>query len=73
MKRTLNLVVANSTETCENEEFVLFCNNLSAQTNGLFLSKVRKLNGFVSFGLAGATDIWQPVDCGLGHMLKSFV
>eukprot|EP00795_Rhopilema_esculentum_P014944 gene14944-biopygen848 len=73
VKRTLKPAVQNSSETGENEEFVLFCDNLSAQTNDLFLSKVRKLNGVVWFGLAGATDIWQPVDCGFGNMLKSLV
>ena len=69
--RTLKPAVINTSET--NKEFVLFCDNLSAQTNELFLSEVRKLNGIVWFGLAGATDIWQPVDCGFGYMLKSLV
>ena len=35
--------------------------------------RLRKLNGIVWFGLAGATDICQSVDCGFGYMLKSLV
>ncbi len=73
VKRTPKPAVANSTETGENEEFVLICDNLSAQTNDLFLNEVRKLNGVFWIGLASSTDIWQPVDCGFGHMLKSLV
>jgi len=69
--RTLKPAVMITSET--NKEFVLFCDNLSAQTNELCLSEVRKLNGIVWFGLAGTTDIWQPVDCGFGYMLKSLV
>ena len=69
--RTLKPAVMNTSKT--NKEFVRFCDNLSAQTNELFLSEVRKLSGIVWFGLAGATDIWQLVDCGFGYMLKSLV
>ena len=57
----------------ENSEFLLFCVNHSARTDALFLSKVKALNGIVWFGVPGATDIWQPVDCGFGNMLKSMV
>eukprot|EP00794_Sanderia_malayensis_P002845 gene2845-3290_t len=34
-------------------------------------NEVRKINGIVWYGVAGATDIGQPVDCGFGSMLKS--
>ena len=43
-------------------EFVLFCDNLSAQTFDQFLSGIKALNGIVWFGVQDATDIWQPVD-----------
>eukprot|EP00795_Rhopilema_esculentum_P004797 gene4797-biopygen12420 len=57
----------------ENSEFLLFCDNLSAQTDALFLSKVMVLNGIIRFGVPGATDIWQPVECGFGNMIKPMV
>ena len=69
--RILKPAVMTTSET--KKEFVLFCDNLSTQTNELFLSEVRKLNGIVWFELAGATVIWQPVDCGFGYMLTSLV
>ncbi len=73
VKKTLKPVIMKGTETSENEEFVLFCDNLSAQTNELFLQEVRKLNDIEWYGLAGATDNWHSIDCGFGHMLKSMV
>ena len=60
----------NASETDGKEEFVLFCDNLSAQTNELLYSEVRKINGRCWFGMAGITDIWQAVDCDSEHMLK---
>ena len=43
---------------------------MKGQANDLFLSEVRSLGGIVWFGVADATDIWQPVDSGFGQMLK---
>eukprot|EP00794_Sanderia_malayensis_P002733 gene2733-3158_t len=69
VKKTLKPAVEK--DGAGNEEFVLFCDNLNAQSNELFCSEVRKINGIVWYGVAGATDIGQPVDCGFGSMLKS--
>ena len=54
----------------EGEEFVLLCDNLTAQTSEDFKSAVKNINGIVWYGLPGATDIWQPVDAGYGWLLK---
>jgi len=66
VKNTLNSAVSE-----DESEFVLFCDNLSAQVSEDFLREVRAINGIVWFGEPGATDIWQPVDNGFGKMLKS--
>ena len=50
----------------DESEFVLFCDNLSAQVSEEFLREIRAINGIVWFGEPGATDIWQPVDNGFG-------
>ena len=60
-------------KTDNDEEFILFCDNLAAQTSELFLAEVKSINGLVWFGVSGATDIWQPVDCGIGQILKRTV
>ena len=43
------------------------------QASDQFLSTVHSINGIVWFGVSGAIDIWQPVDCGIGEMLKQMV
>ena len=43
-------------------EFILFCDNLTAQTSEQFLSEVKAPNGIVWLGVKDATDIWQPAD-----------
>ena len=53
--------------------FVLFCDNLTVQVSDEFLQAVREINGSVCFSPSGATDSWQPVDCGIGRMLKQKV
>ena len=58
------------TEPLEGKEFVLFCDNLTTQVRKEFLQAVREINGIVWFGVTGASNIWQPVDCGIGRMLK---
>ena len=65
-KKTLKPAVSDS-----ESEFVLFCDNLTAQTSDVFLSEIRAMNGIVWFGEPGATDIWQPVDNGFGKMLTA--
>ena len=51
-------------------EFVLFVDNLGAQLTPQFKSAVRDIGGIAYYGVANATDIWQPVDAGAGQMLK---
>ena len=53
--------------------FVLFCDNLSAQTSDEFKDAVSKLGGIVWYGLTNATDLWQPVDGGFAELLKTLV
>ena len=55
----------------DESEFVLFCDNLSAQVIEEFLREIHAINGIVWFGEPGSTDIWQPVDNGFGKMLKT--
>ena len=64
-KRTLKEAVYK-----ENEEFLLFCDNLKGQAHELFLQETRSLNGVVWFGIPDATDIWQPADCNFGRVVK---
>ena len=61
------------TKPLESKEFVLFCDNLTAQVSKEFLQAVREINGIVWFAVTGATDIWQPVYRGIGLMLKQTV
>ena len=61
------------TKPLEGKEFVLFCDNLTAQVSKEFLQAVREINGIVWFAVTGATDIWQPVYRGIGLMLKQTV
>ena len=53
----------------------LFCDNLEAEVTAQFQSAVKGLDGVVWYGPAGAmaTDIWQPVVCGYGRLLKSLI
>ena len=53
--------------------FVLFCDNLSSQTHEDFKAKISSMGGVVWFGLPNATDLWQPVDAGLGELLKTLI
>merc|ERR1711981_418281 len=57
----------------EDEEFLLICDNLNAQTSEAFKQSVRSINGLVWYGLPGATDKWQPVDAGYGFTLKHLI
>ena len=50
--------------------FVLFADNLTAQTTDHFKSAVSNISGLVWFGLANATELWQVVDAGLDQTLK---
>ena len=52
-------------------EYVLFCDNLTGQTTDEFKKEIRKTNGIVWFGVANATNVWQPVDCGYGQLYKA--
>ena len=50
-------------------EFSLLYENLYK----IFLNEIRPPSGIVLFGIAGAKDIWQPVDSCFGQILKSKV
>ena len=54
----------------EEDHFVLFCNNLQGQISDGFKDAVGALDGLVWYGVANATDIWQPIDAGYAQLLK---
>ena len=55
----------------DDERFVLFFDNLTAQVSEEFKESVSKRNGVVWYGLSNATDLWQPVDAGYAQILKT--
>jgi len=55
------------------ERFVLLLDNLTTHTEESFKKSVSDLKGLVWFGLADATDLWQPVDAGYAQVLKSLI
>jgi hypothetical protein len=63
LERTFKPAVAD-------KEFLLFCDNLDAQTHVDFREKVKEYGGFPRYGPPGLTDAWQPVDSGHGQLLK---
>ncbi|XP_065642725.1 uncharacterized protein LOC136074348 [Hydra vulgaris] len=65
VKNTLSNAVANL------DEYVLFCDNLTAQVSDEFLNEVRQHKGIVWFGVPNGTHFWQPVDAGPGKAFKS--
>lgn len=67
VRRTLSKDVADL------NEYVLFCDNLTAQTSDAFLREVRQHNGIVWFGVPNGTHFWQPVDAGPGKAFKSYI
>lgn len=52
---------------------LLICDNLDGQTCDAFRKKIKALNGIVTYGPAGQTDAWQPVDSGFGRLLKILI
>ena len=62
---TLSKAVANL------DEYVLFCDNLTAQTSDEFLKEVRQHKGIIWFGVPNGTHYWQPVDAGPGKAFKA--
>ena len=67
IKGTLSAAVADF------EEFILFCDNLEAQTSLPFQEEIRELKGVVWYGVPNATGIWQPVDAGAGFLIKKLI
>ena len=51
----------------------MFFDNLEGQTALLFQVEVRKSRGIIWYGVKNATDLWQPVDAGMGRLLKVLV
>ena len=50
--------------------YMLYADNLSAQESEPFIDAVVSSSGVVTYGLAGATDLWQPVDAGVAQIVK---
>ena len=46
----------------ELDGYVLFCDNLTAQTQDSFKSVISDKSGVLWLGLPKGTDLWQPVD-----------
>ena len=55
------------------KEFVLFCDNLSSHISEEFVEAGKSINGIAWFSVSGASNVWQPVDCGIGRILKQLV
>ena len=60
-------------KTLDDERFVLFCDNLTAQVSEEFKESVSKLNGVVWYGLPNVTHLWQPVDVGYAQIPKTLI
>ena len=57
----------------DKQDFILFCDNLEGQTALLFQEEVRQSGGIIQYGVKNATGLWQPVDAGIGRLLKVLV
>jgi len=55
------------------EEVILFCDNLHGQITPEFKKTIEDGNAIVYHGPANTTDRWQPIDAGVGKMLKTRV
>ena len=51
----------------------MFCDNLEGQKAEVFKESVEALGGIVWYGVANATDIWQPIDAGYAQLLKVLI
>ena len=51
----------------------MLCNNLEDQKAEVFKESVEALGGIVWYGVANATDIWQPIDAGYAQFLKVLI
>lgn len=51
-------------------EQLLFVDGLSGQVNAAFIKTARTYDTLVHIGPAGTTDLTQPIDRGIGNMLK---
>ena len=67
VKNTLSNAAANL------DEYVLFCDNLTAQVSDEFLNEVRQHKDIVWFGVSNGTHFWHPVDVGPGKAFKSHI
>lgn len=65
VKKTLKQVAGKE------PRFVVFCDNLTAQTSDNFKTAVSNLRGIVWFGVPNATDLWQHIDGGFAEQLKT--
>ena len=55
------------------KKYVLLRDNLEAHCTEEFKVAVRDQKGLVWYGLAGGTDLWQPVDAGYAQVLKTLI
>ena len=55
------------------DRFVLFCDNLSAQTTDVFKEAIAKLGGVVWFVPPNTTDLTQPVNAGYAQIFKMLI
>ena len=57
----------------DEDRFVLYLDNLKGQKADRFKDAVSANGGLVWYGLAIATDVWQPIDAGYDRLLKASV
>ena len=53
------------------DEYVLYCDNLTAEVSDDFMKEVQQNKGMAWFGIPNGTHFWQPVDAGPGKVFKS--
>ena len=58
-------------DNLNNESFTLFADSLDGQRTYRFCNAIHELNGEVMFGPKDMTHVWQPIDHGIGYLLKS--
>ena len=57
----------------ENPLKLLLVDNLNGQTAQPFIDSITRTNTLLRQGVSGATDLWQPVDAGVGKVYKHLI
>ena len=58
---------------CGNPTKLMIVDSLNAQVSGSFEAELKRAKFLLRTGVKNATDIWQPVDAGIGQYYKRLV